>query len=474
MNKKLEVIKNIFSILILGFLLSYNSAFGKSYFVGNTKTYKSPNDLYIANVVKDSDSIYIDEGTYRATASLAVWTQNKLFIKGAGFDKVKLYADGKYIYGKGIWVFAGNNITVENIAFYNATVPDLNGAGIRLDGISLNVKSCKFVNNENGILTNNASSGDIVIENSEFDQGGAGDGYSHNLYIGHCNSLTFQYNYSHHAKVGHLLKSRANKNIIRYNRIMDEESGNSSRIIDLPNGGIAVIVGNLFMQGKNAENGNLIGYGLEGLSNGIPHELYCNHNTMVNKRTQGCTFLHIQAGASIAQITNNLYIGTGTLINGTATTNAGNVQIEDINKAPFKNEASYDYNLTLPNSLVDNAVSVEDKSALGLTPTLHYVHPRSSDKRTMTGVKNDIGAYEFKAVSPTIDYQKTTLILYPNPTTSTFETINNKNKIVTLFDMNGRLLFTSKNNGAVVDLSTFTSGVYLVKVGDKFGKIVKL
>ena len=79
----------------------------------------------------------------------------------------KLDADGQYILGKGIWVLAGNNITVESIEFFGATVPDHNGAGIRLDGVGMNVQRCFFHDNENGILTSNPYAGEIIIEHSE-------------------------------------------------------------------------------------------------------------------------------------------------------------------------------------------------------------------------------------------------------------------------------------------------------------------
>ena len=64
---------------------------------------------------------------------------------------------------------------------------------------------------------------------------------------------------------------------------MDEQNGESSRLIDLPNGGFSIVMGNLLMQGNNAQNNNLVGYGLEGLSNTLS-EFYFINNTLVNKR----------------------------------------------------------------------------------------------------------------------------------------------------------------------------------------------
>ena len=270
-------------LLLLLCLVQTFFATATTFQVGADKAYASPNALYAAGVVQDGDIIEIDAATYTGQAALAVWHPDNLIIKGVG-GQPHLVANDEYIWGKGIWVFAGDNITVENIEFSGASVPDQNGAGIRLDGTGLIVRHCYFHDNENGILTGNPSAGDILIEYSEFGHNGYGDGFSHNLYIGHVNSLTFRYNYSHHAVIGHNLKSRANENYILYNRIMDEDSGNSSRLIDLSNGGFSIIMGNLFMQGPNAENNNLVGYGKEGLSNTSAHELYCINNTFVNSR----------------------------------------------------------------------------------------------------------------------------------------------------------------------------------------------
>ena len=249
--------------------------------VGSTKTYKSPNALYTANVIQDGDTIEIDAETYSGQAALAIWKNNNLVIKGVG-GRPHLTADGQQIAGKGIWVFSGNNITVENIEFSGSSVPDKNGAGIRFQGIGLSVRHCYFHDNENGILAGNPYEGDILIEFSEFARNGYGDGYSHNLYIGHINKLTFRFNYSHHADIGHNLKSRANENFVLYNRIMDEKIGNSSRLIDLPNGGLSIVMGNLLMQGNSAKNSNMVGFGLEGLTNSSPHEFYWSQTASKN------------------------------------------------------------------------------------------------------------------------------------------------------------------------------------------------
>ena len=262
--------ETLISIVFLFFTIN---SFAFTYQIGSTREYLSPNALFLSEVLQNGDTVEIAAELYSGISALANWQQNDLLIRGVnGLPHVDV--NGQNILGKAIWVLSGNNITVENIEFSGASVPDNNEAGIRLDGIGMTIRNCYFHDNENGILTSNPNEGDVLIEHSEFSHNGYGDGFSHNLYIGRIGKLTFRYNYSHHTTIGHNLKSRAKENHILYNRIMDEEKGESSRLIDLSNGGFSIILGNLFMQGNNAQNNNLVGYGLEGLTNESSNELY--------------------------------------------------------------------------------------------------------------------------------------------------------------------------------------------------------
>src|SRR5581483_494940 len=140
-----------------------------------------------------------------------------------------LQANGQNYGGKAIWVISGKNATVQWVEFSLCSCNDHNGAGIRQEGSKLTVRHCYFHDNEEGILTTADTTSDILIEHSEFYNNGYGDGYSHNLYIGKVRSLTFRYNYTHHAIVGHDLKSRAINNYLLYNRFADESDGTASR-----------------------------------------------------------------------------------------------------------------------------------------------------------------------------------------------------------------------------------------------------
>ncbi|OOV09081.1 hypothetical protein RF819_11530 [Rhodoferax fermentans] len=258
---------------------------------------------------KDGDTVEIDAGDY--VGDVAVWNQNRLTLRGMG-GPVKLMAGGKSAQGKAIWVIRGTDVLVENIQFSGAKVRDGNGAGIRFEAGRLTVKNCTFTHNENGILTANEAQAELVIENSEFGYNGAGDGYSHNLYVGHIKKFTVTGSYFHHAKTGHLLKSRASENLIFYNRLTDETGGTASYELDLPNGGLAYVVGNIVQQSSTTSNNYLITFGEEGYT-GPHNELYLNHNTLVDDSANGGFFLRYAPGLQRLLAANNMLVGDGPL-----------------------------------------------------------------------------------------------------------------------------------------------------------------
>jgi len=180
--------------------------------VGPQGKYAAPCAAFAA--AADGDTIEIDSaGVY--VGDVCGITKNQLTIRGTG-GRALVDAGGKNAQGKAIWVVQGDDTSIESIEFTGAAVPDLNGAGIRQEGKNLTVRDCYFHDNENGILAGDSAGSEILIENSEFEHNGAGDGYSHNLYINHIAKLTFRYNWSHRSVIGHLLKSRAAENYVLY------------------------------------------------------------------------------------------------------------------------------------------------------------------------------------------------------------------------------------------------------------------
>lgn len=276
--------------------------------VGADKPFSTP--CAASAAAEDGDTVEIDAGTYEG--DVCAWTASGLTIRGVGGFAV-LDAAGQASGGKGTWVIQGDDTTVEWVEFTGAAVPDQNGAGIRLEGTNLVVDHCSFHDNEDGILAGDNADSDIVITHSEFDHNGQGDGQSHNLYINHVRSLTFAYNRSRRSYVGHGLKSRAAETRVLYNVLADEADGQGSYQVDLPNGGLAILLGNVIEQGPLAENSGMVSFAEEAATN-ASQALYVVNNTFVNDLGHG-TFIR-NAGATDATVTNNLFVGGGTALDG--------------------------------------------------------------------------------------------------------------------------------------------------------------
>ncbi len=247
--------------------------------VGAGHPYATPSAA--ARAAQDGDTIRIHAGTYRG--DVCVWRANRLKLTGDGAGQVVLDSEGKVCQGKAIWIVQGNDTEISGITFTGAKCPDKNGAGIRLEGNGLTVRSCTFRGNENGILCGALPECTVTIEKCTFERNGAGDGYSHNLYIGAIKRLVFTNNSTHHANVGHALKSRALENIIRNNRFDDGTDGKSSYLLDLPNGGKAVVTGNFFRQSPLASNAKIISFGEERPLHPV-QDLKQENNTIIDLR----------------------------------------------------------------------------------------------------------------------------------------------------------------------------------------------
>jgi hypothetical protein len=339
-----------------------------------------------ARRARDGDVIEIDAGEY--AGDVAVWTQNNLTIRGVG-GRAHLHANGAHAEGKAIWVIKGANTTVENIEFSGAAVANRNGAGIRLEGPGLTVRDCFFHHNENGILTAAHAESDVLVERSEFAHNGAGDGYSHNLYIGAVRSFTLRFSYVHRAVVGHNVKSRALTNHIAYNRIMDEMDGRSSYAIDLPNGGASYVIGNLLQQGPAGENDAILSYGAEGLKH-PSNDLYLVNNTLLNDLPAGGRFVSA-AGGTVRAI-NNVFSGPGEIWSGPAQVDAKSNLV--VPTSDFVAASEFDYRLRHGSGAIGRGIDPGRANGFDLRPAFEYVH-RASGRRRSAREPLDLGALEY-------------------------------------------------------------------------------
>ena len=336
----------------------------------------------------DGDTFEVEAGDY--PGDVAVWERHNITVRALN-GRVRLMARGMAAEGKGIWVLRGGAMTVQGLDFSGARVPDLNGAAIRLEKGKLTVRDCSFTDNQNGILTNNHAQAELDIAHSEFGHNGHGDGQSHNLYVGAIARLTVTGSYFHHARVGHLLKSRATVNHILYNRLTDELGGSASYELEFASGGVAYVIGNVIGQGSQTENPHLISFGAEGYR-GTPNELYLINNTLVDDRTGGGIFLRVKPGQVRIKAFNNLLVGRGKLESAGPGDYKNNPNVGwDV----FELATRQDYRLKPKVSTFGPLVDAGLANDTPLMPSREYVHPLQT--RAVPAAKLQIGAlHSFK------------------------------------------------------------------------------
>ncbi|MEP7275152.1 MAG: hypothetical protein ABI812_02285 [Betaproteobacteria bacterium] len=281
-----------------------------------------------AAAARDGDTIEIAAGTYRE--DVAVFTQKRLTIRGVG-GRVVLNAAGRVAEGKAIFVLRDGDYAVEGLEFRGARADDQNGAGIRFERGKLAVRRCTFADNENGILTGNDAAAELLVEDSEFSQAPRDRGaLKHLLYVGRIARFAITGSRLHQAFDGHLVKSRARTSDVRYNLLYDGPEGRAAYELEFPNGGKAIVVGNVIGQSATTTNPVVVSFGAEGAV-WPDNALYLVHNTLVSDRRWGAWFLRVfpasfPGGVPLVAV-NNLTVGAGIFSLGASGTFAGNFPV---------------------------------------------------------------------------------------------------------------------------------------------------
>ncbi len=368
--------------LVLSFVLaaavSAQAGGGRLLQVGPERALKSVS--VAAQQARHGDTVEIDAGTY--LDDFAVFHQDNLVIRGVG-GMAHLKATRPSPNGKGTWIINGDNTRVENIEFSGARVRDTNGAAIRHQGGDLYLYNTFFHNNEFSVLSGRNLYAHIHVSNSRFWHQRRETRFSHGIYIGTAGRLTLIGNHFKGTDQGHQVKSRALENYILYNRIEDGTNGNSSRLIDLPNCGFSVVMGNEMQQAVTSSNLNVIGYGMEGCADRSERQktLFVVNNTLVNDAYTG-TFVD-NAADGAALVVNNLYIGSVSLLSGPGKAHH-NVHER---LTPW---GSRGWDIPEGSEAIDGAASMNDVS---LVPKEEFRPPAGTRPRPVVGPL-DVGARE--------------------------------------------------------------------------------
>jgi hypothetical protein len=337
-----------------------------------------------ARLAGDGDVVEIEAGDYRG--DVAVWPQSRLTIRGVN-GAARLHADGQSAEGKAIWVIRRGEFDVSNIDFIGAKVGDGNGAGIRFEGGRLRVSHCLFWGNQMGLLTSGgaeAADARLEIESSEFAYSHVDGRWGHNLYVGAIAEVRVTSSYFHHAGRGHLIKSRARRSVVTYNRLTDESGGRASYELDFPNGGVVRVLGNIVQQQPETDNSTLIAYGEEGYQ-WPENRLEVVSNTLVNDLRRGGTFIFAAPGATAVVSANNLLVGPGLQRAGDRFVAWNDVRAE---WEDLERPARLDYRLKAQDPRF--AFSEPPMLAADARPVASYRHPRGLQARA--GPPDAVGA----------------------------------------------------------------------------------
>lgn len=283
--------------------------------VGGGKGYKLPSEAIAA--AADGDRVLIAPGEY---FDCAVVHANNLVIEGSDPAGTAVMTD-KACQGKALLVTTGSGIVVRNLTLTRVRVPDGNGAGIRAEGASLTVEHVHFVNNQEGILTGAPEGSTLTVRDSEFLRNGSCDnpnGCAHGIYAGHIALLRVERSRFFETRHAHHIKSRALRTEVVDCDIGDGKQGNSSYLIELPNGGSLLARGNKMEKGPQAENHtSAIMIGAEGVTQPT-HEITVTGNTFRNDGDYPTIFVDNMT-ATEAQLKDNHLSGTVKPLQGDGT-----------------------------------------------------------------------------------------------------------------------------------------------------------
>lgn len=274
-----------------------------------------------AQSVKDGQTIRILKNPNGpVTGGLAIRANNVRIVGDAGAQ-----IQGAVVDGVGLIAGYGNDLTVENLEIFNVR-GDGSASGIRFNGRNFTGRNLKIHDCDMGFLSA-GKNGIITLEDVELSDCGAGTGgQAHNVYVsenaaGAPDQFIFRRSRSFRARnEGHLLKSRALATTIE-GSILAMQDANSSRCIDISDGGVVIIRGNVIQQGPNADNEEIIGIALELTSEKLNPSQHRENSTIVEDNIVISDFVSGTIGLVHTRSPNTVTVTNNEIVTAVSTQN---------------------------------------------------------------------------------------------------------------------------------------------------------
>jgi hypothetical protein len=200
--------------------------------------------------------------------------------------------DGGACEGKATLVLRGRAAKVDGLVFVNVRVDDGNGAGIRIEQGDLEVAYTRFADGQCGILSHDDPDSSIRIDRSTFSGLGKhpdGNG-AHSLYIGGYGRLSVTNSRFERGTGGHYLKTRSPRIEVLDSSFDDSHGRRTNYLIDLSNGAVGRIAGNVLVNGPAKDNRSaMVTVAPEGADNRSAGLVIENNDVSVAPRFRGQT-----------------------------------------------------------------------------------------------------------------------------------------------------------------------------------------
>ena len=357
----------------------------------------------VVSKLHDGDIVEIYGGRYACDTGVK-WRANFITVIGVKGRPIIDATNCQISGDKGAWNPQGNGLIIANLEFTGAAGSSRNGAGIRYDGTGyLYITRCCFHDNQNGVLVTSVDGANtnVVIDRCEFTRNGAGDRRSHNIYVSSANahqvnSFVIRFSYSGEPLGGHAVKTRALSNYVLYNRLIGESNSSSNSVVDISQGGLSYVIGNVIEHGVDSNSTAMVSYSRETPQNAI-QELYLINNTMLGQGADAVALL--LADNACARVVDNLMVGISpsNLVNSFSSkvSLANNVITS---KPSFIDSANRDYRLAASSPAVSAGVGAGSAHDFALTPIYELdASGRISRRRTIAPF--DAGAYAYQPIS---------------------------------------------------------------------------